>query len=240
MASNGRTLAATTTTEGQPHMTQPPARTGPSGWPPEVRALPVDDRWKLPVPYIVERPGGVPNFGVLDPHRARECYALRLCAMCGRPMGKEVALYGDEVSLEPGGFYIEAPTHEACMETALAGLCPFISRQHYRRRRVDDPEVMVLGDRDHLHEVGREIAKRPAIVAIAESYRMAAVWNENGQMPVYLAPEVVRVRRYAWVDGVAREVVSAATPAPAPEPEPERRVVRVQRRRLPRSRRRHP
>jgi hypothetical protein len=212
--------------------------TGPPGWPPEVRHLPVDKRWNLPVPYIVERPGGVPNFGVLDPLRAQECYAGRLCAMCGLPMGAEVALYGDVVSLEPDGFYIEAPVHERCAEIAMGGLCPFISREHYRRRRIDDPQVAVLGDRDHLHEVGREIPKRPAIIAIARTYRMAMMITDQGSMPVYETPRgVLRVRHYAWVDGVAREV-----PEPEPEPEPERRVTAPrgpQPRRLPRRQRRH-
>ncbi len=187
--------------------------------PPEIEHLPVDSRWQLPVPYIVERPGGVPNFGVLDPRRAQECYALRLCAMCGLPMGAEVALYGDVVSLEPGGFFIEAPIHERCAEIALGGLCPFISREHYRRRRIDDPQVAVLGDREQLHEVGREIAKRPSIIAIANTYRMVIMVTGQGSMPVYVIHGAVRVRRYAWVDGAACEV-----PPPEPEPEPQRRV----------------
>ena len=174
--------------------------------PPEIEHLPVDSRWQLPVPYIVERPGGVPNFGVLDPRRAQECYALRLCAMCGLEMGAEVALYGDVVSLEPGGFFIEAPIHERCAEIALGGLCPFISREDYRRRRIDDPQVAVLGDREQLHEVGREVAKRPAIIAIASTYRMVAMVTGQGSMPVYMIREAVRVRRYAWVDGMASEV----------------------------------
>jgi hypothetical protein len=183
--------------------------------PPEVAHLPVDARWKLPVPYIVERPGGVPNFGVLDPLRAQDCYARRLCAMCGLIMGREVALYGDVVSLERGGFFIEAPVHERCAEIALGGLCPFISREHYRRRRIDDPQVAVLGDRDQLHEIGRSIPKRPAIVAIAETYRMIMMVTEQGTMPVYMIPGAVRVRHYAWRNGEAREV---------PPPRPARKV----------------
>jgi hypothetical protein len=212
-------------------------------WPPEIRHLPIDERWQLPVPYIVERPNGVPNFGILDPRRAIQCYQERLCAMCGLKMGAEVALYGDVVSLDPDGFYIEAPTHERCMEIALTwpvppatvgGVCPFISRQNYRRRRVDDPDVVVLGDRDRLHEVGREIAKRASVVAIAERYQMATMLGPEGNMPVYLTPGgVVRVRTFAWVDGFARELLAD------PPPEPARRVtvVRTQRRRQPRSRR---
>lgn len=205
--------------------------------PPEIRHLPVDARWQLPVPYIVERPGGVPNFGVLDPRRAQECYARRLCAMCGLPMAAEVALYGDVVSLEPEGFFIEAPVHERCAEIALGGLCPYISREHYRRRRIDDPDVAVLGDRDLLSEVGRGIAKRPAIVAIARRYRMVAMITDRGSMPVYVIPGAERVRHYAWADGAACEVLPEPGPEPEPEPEARRAAIRVQPRHQPRHRR---
>jgi hypothetical protein len=202
--------------------------------PAEIRHMPIDDRRGLPIPFIVERPGGIANFGVLDPRRAKICYERRLCAMCGLKMGAEVALYGDVVSLEPDGFYIEAPIHERCAEIALGGLCPFISQETYPRRRQDDPQVAVLGDRDLLRTIGRTVAKRPSVVAIAHSYQMAMMITDDGQMPVYLAPQVIRVRRYGWVDGVAREIL------PEPEPEPGRpvTVVRVQTRRLPRSKRR--
>lgn len=217
----------------QPDYSDPP-------WPPEVAHLPVAafGQREYPVPHIVERPGGKPNFGVLDPRRAIQCYRERLCAMCGRKMGSEVALYGDVVSLEPDGFYIEAPTHERCMEIALGGLCPFISRERYARRRVDDPEVMVLGNRDMLPTIGRTVPKRPAIVAIAEHYQMAAMLDPSGQMPVYLTPRgVVRVRHYAWVDGRAREVLPDGA-EPAPEPARRVTVVRTPRRRpRPRSQR---
>ena len=48
-------------------------------------------------------------------------------------MGREVALIGDVVSLEPGGFYIEPPVHESCGELALGGLCPFLSGERVPR-----------------------------------------------------------------------------------------------------------
>ena len=210
----------------------------PRDLPPEIRHLPIDPKRGLPVPFLVEQPPQVEhaNFGVLDPERARLCYAKRLCAMCALPMGKEVALYGDVVSLEPGGFFIEAPTHERCIELAIGGLCPFISRESYPRRRIDDPDVMILGDRDALPTIGRTVPKRPAFVAIAHGYRMALAWNEDGQMPVYLAQDVIRTRQFAWIDGKATEVLRrevAAEPAP-----PERRTVRRQPRRAkPRSQR---
>lgn len=197
--------------------------------PRELWHMPIDPRRGLPIPYINERDQrGNANFAVLDPRRGAECYERRLCAMCGLHMPDEVALYGSEYCLEPDGFHIEAPVHERCMELALGGICPFISRETYPRRRMDDPQVMVLGDRDQLREVGRGIAKLPALVVIAERYQMAMMWSEDGMMPVYLAHDVVRVRRFGWVDGWAREILPDGTPVPLPAPEPERTQVRQQ------------
>jgi hypothetical protein len=180
--------------------------------PPGLEHLPICTHRELPVPYIAERDEatGVANFGVLDPARHDACYEGRLCAMCGLPMGGEVALYGDLVSLEPGGFYTEPPVHEACIVLALGGLCPFISRAAVPRRPVgDDPTVNLLGDLASLAQVGRAggPAKRPAAVAIARDYRKGLhLGGSSGPMPVYLPAGLVRVRYYGWVDGRAAEV----------------------------------
>ena len=74
--------------------------------------------------------------------------------------------------------------------------------------------------------VGREVPKRPSILAIATRYQMATMIGDEGNMPVYLTPpgSVVRVRTFAWVDGFARELV-----AEPPDPERKVTVVRVQR-----------
>jgi hypothetical protein len=220
--------------------------------PPELRHMPVDPHWGLPIPFINERDGEDGHFAVLDPRRAIFCYERRLCAMCGLRMDGEVALYGDEVSLAPppDGFFIEAPTHERCMELALGGICPFISAENYRRRRVDDPTIIVIGGRDHLPQIGREIAKRPAIVAIASGYQMATAVTDDGTMPIYMTSDILRVRRFGWVDGKAAEVGhgrvvmhaegeahAELTEAELAEPERRVTVVRSQRRRLPRSKR---
>ena len=183
-----------------------------AAWPPEVAQLPICPHRGLPIPYIAERDErtGVANFGVLDPDRHDACWEGRLCAMCGRPMDGEVALYGDLVSLEPDGFYTEPPVHEACIVMALGGLCPFISREKVPRRPVgDDPTVNLLGDLAALEQVGRAggPAKRPAAVAIARDYRKGLhLGGSSGPMPVYLPTGLVRVRYYGWIDGRAAEV----------------------------------
>lgn len=189
-----------------------------AGIPPEFAHLPVCPRRLLPIPFIAEiGDDGIGNFGVLDPKRARECYATRLCATCGLHMGDEVTLIGDVVSLEPGGFWIEPPVHERCAELAVGGWCPFISRERVPRRAMeDDGTIAVLGSLEALATVGRPEgpAKRPVAMGVYRNYRMASHFDAPG-MPVYVTFEApLRTRLWEWRDNLATEVqVPAAEPA---------------------------
>jgi hypothetical protein len=183
--------------------------------PPELAHMPVCPKRGLPIPFIAEvGDDGAGHFTILDPHRQRECYAGRLCAMCGLPMGEEVALLGDVVSLEPGGFYIEPPVHERCAELAMGGLCPYMSRERVPRRvQEDDGTIAVLGTMEDLATVGRGVAKRPTVMAIVHRYKMAMhMGGLNGPLPVYVTARPVRVRYYGW-DAQGRAVEVAATAA---------------------------
>jgi hypothetical protein len=208
------------------------SQVNPGQWPPEVEHLPVCPHRKLPIPFIAEvGADGTGHFTILDGNRARECLKHRLCAMCGLPMGAEIALLGDVASLEPGGFWIEPPVHERCAEIATGGLCPFMSRERVPRRPPEDGVAIVGMGPDELAGVGRFIPKRPVVMAITESYTIGfAPTHHGGWTAVYQAGPIVRVRRYAWdADGKLAEV----QPAPARAV----RVVRNQPRRRPRSRR---
>ena len=203
-----------------------------SEWPECVRHLPVCPHRNLPIPYIAEvGPDGKGEFTILDNRRALECVDGRLCAMCGLPMGWWVALIGDPVSVQPGGWFIEPPVHEACAEAAVGGLCPFLSRERVPRRMPQYDVAIVGSDRDDLAQVGRAFAKRPVIIAISHVYRTAFVPSTSGTpVMVYLPMTIARVRRFAYVGGKLAE-------QPAPAPVPAQLTRRIQPRRLPKSRR---
>jgi hypothetical protein len=204
----------------------------PDQWPPEVKHLPVCPHRRLPIPFIAEvGTNGIGHFTILDNQRARDCLEHRLCAMCGLPMGAEIALLGDVASLEPGGFWIEPPVHERCAEIAASGLCPFVSRERVPRRPPEDDVAIVGMGPDELADVGRSIPKRPVVMAITKSYTARLAPSHVGALVmVYQAGPIVRVRRYAWgAVGQLTEVLPAPTRAV--------RVVRNQPRRRPRSRR---
>jgi hypothetical protein len=178
-----------------------PSATG--RWPTEVAHLPVCPHRDLPIPFIAERgDDGTGHFTILDNDRGRECLAGRLCAMCGRPMGDEVALLGDVTSLEPTGFWIEPPVHERCAELAAGGLCPYVSRQRVPRRP-PEPDVAIVGmGPDELADVGRATLKRPWVMAITRTYTAALTLSHAGSpVLVYLAGPVIRIRRYTWRNG---------------------------------------
>jgi hypothetical protein len=206
-------------------------------WPREIAHLPVCPHRDLPIPFIAEiAPDGTGNFTILDDRRARECLRGRLCAMCGRYMGDEVALIGDEVSLLPGGFWIEPPVCERCGELAAIGaapgaaLCPYLSRQRVPRRTPDDDVAVVGMTPAELADVGRIIPKRPLVMAIARTYTAALAPSHAGTdvMVYQVRPaDIRRLRTFGYgPDGRLAETTPAAPP-PAPQP----RVVRSQRRR---------
>ena len=203
-----------------------------AGWPQALADRPVCPHRGLPIPFIAEvRPDGTGEFTVLDNKRAIECMQQRLCAMCGGPMGSEVALIGDRVSQEPDGFFIEPPVHEHCGELAVGGLCPFLSRERVPRRPVQ-PGTTVVGDRADLAGVGRPgKPKRPVIMAVCADYYPGLVPTDTGGEVIAYRPRgVLRVRRYAYVGDRLAEIV------PGP-PRPPARVIRQQPRRRPRSKR---
>jgi hypothetical protein len=183
----------------------------PETWPACVQDMPVCPKRGLPIPFINEiGPGGVGVFTILDDRQAELCLRHRLCAMCSKPMGAEIALIGDEVSLRPGGCYIEAPVHEECGLAALGGMCPFMAGEQVPRRdHSADPTVAIVGmTASDLTEVGRVIRKRPWVMAITETYGTAKTPAANGGLVMVYQPGLVlRVRRFAYgADGRLVEV----------------------------------
>jgi len=213
-------------------MTGRPTWSDPASWPPSVAGMPVCPVRHLPIPYIAEvTADGRANFTILDDAKADRCLRFRLCAMCGGPMGTEIALIGDPVALEPGGWFIEPPVHEQCGADALAGMCPFLSSARVPRRdHSADPTVAVAGQTPaELTAVGRTITKRPLIMAVCRSYRTTVTPSHAGSpLLVYLPGRVTRVRTFGYGDdGWLTETTPAPAPAPAADQPRTRRVQRT-------------
>jgi hypothetical protein len=197
-------------------------------WPAALRARPLCARRKLVIPFIAEiGPDGVANFGVFDGDRVKDCLDGRLCAMCGDPMGTEIAFIGDREALVTDKQWIEPPVHERCGEIALGGLCPFMSQEGWRHGRIQDGVGIIGIDPAELEQIGRTVAKRPSVMAITRTYKPLLVRDHDGSAAVmYQAGPIRRVRRYEWRDGRLAEVTR-----------PPVTVIRAQRRKRPRARR---
>lgn len=177
--------------------TRPPA----TRWPAEIAHLPLCPVRKLPVPFITPMEGGRAAWTVLDPQKQVQCLKGRLCAMCGRKMGGEIAFLCDQAALN--AYTIEPPVHERCAEIAAAGLCPFVSLEQVPRRPGDPRDVYACPP-----ETMEGMAKRPFIIAVCETYEpvLASGYGADDRMLVFVPGPAVRVRRFAWAAGRLTEV----------------------------------
>jgi hypothetical protein len=188
----------------RPPRRQPPrqyTRPAPSRWPAEVAHLPVCPVRKLPVPFITPVEDGRAAWAVLDPQRQVQCLKGRLCAMCGLPMGTEIAFLCDPAALN--SYSVEPPVHERCAELAAAGLCPFVSLEQVPRRPGDPRDVYACPP-----EAMTGLAKRPFIIAVCNTYEpvLAAGYGAEDRMLVFVPGPAVRIRRFAYVSGRLAEV----------------------------------
>jgi len=78
------------------------------------------------VPYSVMGEGGVPDFKTNDVIKVARCLRLRLCALCGMKMHKEIAFLGGDISGE-SKLYTDGPMHEECAAYA-AQVCPHLAK----------------------------------------------------------------------------------------------------------------
>jgi hypothetical protein len=97
--------------------------------PPGLAHLPVCPVRGLPIPYSSGRdPAGTGRFGVNDPAAKLACGLLRLCGVCGRPLGGgEIVFLAQAAQVPHRPVFTDPPMHEACAGAAMS-LCPRIAR----------------------------------------------------------------------------------------------------------------
>lgn len=105
--------------------------------PPEMRALPIDERG-YPVPFFVAWVDGRPDFRVSDPAKMEKAIRFSRCWLCGGALGKYRAFVigpmcaVNRVSSEP-------PSHLNCAMFAVKA-CPFLTMPKAHRRESHMPE----------------------------------------------------------------------------------------------------
>ena len=98
--------------------------------PARLAARPRDARG-YPIPYAVLQPeGGPPDFRITDVNAWSQAVRLRLCALCGVPLGRHLAFVGGPLTYQ-NRYFTDLPMHRDCAVYALK-VCPFLAAPNYR------------------------------------------------------------------------------------------------------------
>lgn len=103
--------------------------------PSRIKALPICDRFKMPVPWFVAWQDGKPEFRAMDGRRFNAAIREKRCWVCGDFLGRRMTfvigpMCGiNRVSSEP-------PSHLECAQWSARN-CPFLSNAN-RKRREDE------------------------------------------------------------------------------------------------------
>lgn len=98
--------------------------------PPRLRARPCDARG-YPITYVTMRDGdGKPDFRVVDNAKLAYCLRLRLCGMCGQPLGRHVFFIGGNLCVV-NRLFLDPPMHKECAIFALQA-CPHLANHKGR------------------------------------------------------------------------------------------------------------
>lgn len=99
--------------------------------PPRIAALPVDERG-YPVPFFVSWIKGKPEFRAADARKLVVCVKLKLCWVCGQPLGRFKCFpIGPMCAVNRNT--AEPPSHLECALWSVKG-CPFLSKPRMVRR----------------------------------------------------------------------------------------------------------
>lgn len=89
-----------------------------------------DDRG-YPIPAIVlVDDHGRPDFKTTDLHKWHRAYKNRTCALCGEPMGRNMAFVGGPKCFKYR-FFTDLAMHRDCAEYALK-VCPFLAAPNFK------------------------------------------------------------------------------------------------------------
>jgi len=169
-----------------------------------LRKLRVDARG-YPVPWFVAwvpGPDGVdvPEFRAMDGVKFRAAVKLKLCWVCGEPLGRWLAFpIGPMCAITRT--ISEPPSHQECAEWSVRN-CPFLSQPRMVRREDNLPA-------DAEEAAGHGIKRNPGVVAIWTTRSYELFKDANGKPLITVGePDTVTW----WCEGRAatREEVDAS------------------------------
>jgi hypothetical protein len=164
--------------------------------PPSLAALPRDVRG-YPITYTVLRaPDGRVDFTTTDPLAWVTAYKLKLCGMCGKPLGRTLWFIGGPVSMHTRAFF-DHPMHDDCARYALV-VCPYLAMPKYlgaKARAI--PEAQRI-------ELASSNATKPRLFGLA--------WTRKYKVIQYQGDVLLQAGAWKhiewWKDGAKIEVLT--------------------------------
>lgn len=174
--------------------------------PDHMKRLPIDERG-YPVPHFVAWIDGKPDHRVADPAKMVRAHNLKLCHLCGQPLGAfKSFVVGpmcgiNRISSDP-------PSHLSCAEWAAVA-CPFLSRPRAHRRAAGLPE-------EAGHAAGFAIQRNPGVTLVwtTKSYRV--VKAEGGIGGLFQMGDPTRVTFFAEGREATREEIDESVTSGLP------------------------
>jgi hypothetical protein len=124
--------------------------------PERLRDLPIDDRG-YPVPWFVAWHDGAPDFRCMDGEKFRAAVKLRLCWVCGQPLGRWLAFpIGPMCTITRT--ISEPPSHRECAVWSIRN-CPFLKNP----RAVRDEAQLPASARE---PAGFGIRRNPGVMCL--------------------------------------------------------------------------
>lgn len=104
--------------------------------PARISRLPLDPR-NYAVPFFVAWIDGKPDFRVIDPEKLYQAIKLKLCWICGGPLGSHLAFILGPMCVV-NRIISEPPSHKECATYSLQ-VCPFLTLPKAQRREANLP-----------------------------------------------------------------------------------------------------
>ena len=153
--------------------------------PPQIKKLRISDNG-FPVPKFVQDVNGKPDFRVVNSAFMVNAIRLRLCWICGEPLGRYLA-FGAGPMCCVSRTVSEPPASYSCMAFSVKA-CPFLTQPNRKRNHDGLPE-------EAENPAGVMIERNPGVTAIwvTESYK---VFRAGGGNLIRMG-DPVRVEWYA-------------------------------------------
>lgn len=107
-----------------------------------MRTLERDARG-YPIPFIVKRINGVPQFAINETPMIMRCVRQKLCSVCGKKLKEYWMIGGSRAFLHPDGVFGDSPVHLECAEYALQ-VCPFLAAPRWTKSVSDAKKIKTL------------------------------------------------------------------------------------------------